>query len=215
MDNRCKEAKVRVDAIFQELEELGFDVYRPLSINDIELPSHLGYDYGVCRLVVWDCNYCDYVVKFPIDSSDIKFCEKEVDIYKDAEEEGVEEAFAWCKCIYAPEEIGNGIYVMEYVNCNEDEISDEVSESAYRRYCEDYDREVDDDDAREEFFQDYYGEDEMDDLYDMFLNGLRDWQLRNKVDTFVSEQDINDIHCGNVGYRDNQLVLCDYAGYGW
>ena len=55
MDNRCKEAKIRVDAIFQELEELGFDVYRPLSINDIELPSHLGYDYGVCRLVVWDC----------------------------------------------------------------------------------------------------------------------------------------------------------------
>ena len=36
-----------------------------------------------------------------------------------------------------------------------------------------------------------------------------------KLDNLIYDENVNDLHEGNFGFRGNQLVICDYAGYGW
>lgn len=49
--------------------------------------------------------------------------------------------------------------------------------------------------------------------------GSGDWVRENFLDayddliTFIDNENINDIHIGNIGYKNNQLKILDFAGY--
>ena len=85
----------------------------------------------------------------------------------------------------------------------------------YERYCADEDLDSEDEDSKEAFEDYFWSSGSCDSLVlDWFedkLTGL----VAAKFDRFVYDHDIEDIHPGNCGRRNGQLVLCDYAGYGW
>ena len=217
MDKRLVAATERVDNIMEQLLNAGADMEDPVSIYHVELPSNLSYNSGACRIVVWDNNYDDFVVKFPISNAEEKFCRREVELYARAQELHIDEAFAWCDCIYEPNTAlsGIGVYAMEYLDCDEEEISSKTFDSAFRYYCEDQGLDPTDEKVRKDYEWDVYDCDEANDyLYDLFMTKL-DEKKRTSVDEFISDNDINDLHAGNMGFRNDMLVICDYAGYGW
>ena len=122
------------------------------------------------------------------DSTD-DFCELEEENYKKACDCGVGEFFA---AIYKIGEIsGVSIFLQEFAQPAEEEISDRFYDYASRKYGSDC--ECDDD---------------LDRVWVLF--GVDGQGLRE----FIMENDINDLHEGNWGYTiDDRLVCFDYSGY--
>lgn len=216
MDKRFIAAAHRTDEIIRVLLDAGFDMSDPTSIWHIDLPSNISFDSGACRLVVWDDDYCDYVVKFPRSKYDERYCQREAELYAEAEKLHIEEAFAWCRCIYEPNDMieDMGIYAMEFVECDAERLSDASYDSAYHQYCDAQNLDPSDKEVQAEYDNSYYDSDKENDyLYDLFLSKLNCNSA--DVDSFVVSHDINDLHCGNMGIRGDVYVLTDYAGYGW
>ena len=65
--NRINEAAMAADRIINMIECAGFDITNPNSILDypnyMNLPDGMQYAYGASRIVIWDEDYCDYVIK--------------------------------------------------------------------------------------------------------------------------------------------------------
>ena len=94
-------------------------------------------------------------------------------------------------------------------------ISDDSYDYHYRAFCEQEGLEFDTDDSREEWYRkdgDYTSTRAMLEFAGNFWHMNRE-QMTEFVN-FLSDNHVNDLHCGNWGYDDNLLVLTDYAGYG-
>ena len=209
--NRFLDAKYRVDCLMQVLEDAGFELEDPYSITSLVLPDYIHYAAGATRMVVWDDENPDYVIKIALDAKSEKYNEHEVELYKAAVRAGLAEHFAWCTEMYHNGE--KGIYVMEYLDCDDEEIDSESYEWGFSRYCAEND--LNPQEAGEEYEDAYWHSSEYEDLIlDWFRDKLAS-SVVNKFDWFVDRYDINDIHSANMGRRNGQLVLCDYAGYGW
>ena len=143
--------------LFNELVECGMDPTNPgETIGRIDLPDGVYLADGMSRVAVWR-DGADYVIKMPLSAEFNPYCEKECEIYSDAVAAGVDEYFAWCECAIDPDDNdGVGVYVMEYLCCDEEGISDDSMEHEYQSYCEENDVDPDDDDVRESFDDWYY-----------------------------------------------------------
>jgi len=214
MRNRIEAIEYAMN-LFNELIDCGFDPSQPNSISLINLPSDIEWASGATRVVVWRIG-ADYVIKFGWDAGDEKYCAREYEIYRDAVKFGVSDYFGWCERAIEPENnYGIGVYVMEYLNCDEETIDDSSFELAFHNYCEENGVE-ENSDSREDFSEWYWESDESTDTpLEYFLNEIKDCAKRHDVDEFVCNEDISDLHAGNFGYRDDTLVICDYASYGW
>ena len=141
----------------------------------------------------------DWILKIPFYKSN--FCQKEAIYYAQAQKEGLEKAFA--PCYFLMNYKGANCYIMERVDCDEDRISDEFYESMkeFNNYS---------DEEAEEVFWNYDEFDKVDELLEYNF----DENFLEKLMNFLRENDINDLHAGNIGYRGDDLVLVDYSGYG-
>jgi len=210
--DRFTEAYNRIHELMNVLMAAGFDINDPWSFESLDVPENINFATGATRLVVWDEDNPDYVAKIALTEEDEKYCIHEVELYNAAVEAGLEEHFAWCAEIY---DYGvHSVYAMEYLDCDTASIDSESYQWGYERYCLDNDLDSESDNSKEKF-SDYYWSSNWEDLVlDWFEDKLIK-PIAIKFNDFILDYDISDIHAGNVGYRKNQLVLCDYAGYGW
>lgn len=216
--DRTIQAFAAAERIMNKIEQANLGSDTPHDILDVVwqggLPNGLYANYGASRLVIWD-DECDYVIKMPIDSYDEKYCKREVEIYSAAVEEGLEDLFGWCACYREPEEYKCGIYVMEFLSGNEDEIFDSAWNYGYQKFCDEYGLDSSIEDNREEYEANHYDYNtdnaNMLELFESLIDGIK----ASLLDRFLAKWRINDLHAGNYLYRGTELVICDYAGYGW
>ena len=220
--NRINEAAMAADRIINMVESAGFDITNPYSIIDnadyTNTPADMRYSYGASRLVIWDEDYCDYVVKIALNESYEKYCQHEVEVYEAAVKEGLADSFAWCMCYAEPcmnDDFYNpGIYVMEYVDCNEDCNADAVWEYGYNQYCSERGLDSSNYDHADEYNNwSYDGVDE--ELTLDYVESYVPGELIRAFVVFMSKWHITDIHTSNIGYIGNRIVMLDYAGWNW
>lgn len=158
---------------------------------------------GCSRLVVVD-NNCKYVFKIQIDKeTDVDYGIAEEYIFNEAVKFGISDFFAWSGYVG---KYGNAeVYAMEKVDACECKISSE----AYSYHLGIARENADFDDDEEPYIDGYDDHDGMLE-FACSVNG----EGMNKVIDFIIHYGINDLHCGNWGYRNDTLVLIDYGGYG-
>ena len=216
MKDTLTRATERTKSILAQLEGTGFDMDDPWG-TDHNLPDNLEIESGATRFVIWDTNYNDFVIKFSDEERYEAYSAKEAEVYHKAEEKGVEKYFGWIHfiCNYQ----NHAVYAMEYLDCDEETISNKSYEYNWKEFCSEENID-DDEDTRNSSYR--Y---EFDEAYMDCNNG--DYGVLNylfseitnedmiKLDHLIYDEDVNDLHEGNFGFRGNQLVICDYAGYGW
>lgn len=202
----------RVSNIMTRLHAAGWDPSDSWSIEGIDLPEGMHYGCGASRIVVWDSNH-DYVIKFGISEDDDKYCDHEVELYEKAVEEGVADQFGWCA--YIGEFYGRKIYAMEFLECNYDGFDDESYQWGYERYCSEEDLDSDAEESKRKFSNAYWGSELHNELVFEWFEQQLPLFVAKAFDRFINKYQIEDIHPGNIGRRGTDLVLCDYAGWGW
>lgn len=142
-----------------------------------------------------------WVYKMPFTDGCYNYCEKEVEIYEKAIEASVEEFFAPC---YFLKKIDNfEVYIMKYAEVDYDSLMEDLyarlsGEGMSENEAENTAQWADENAEFVEYLFPYYAEDN-----DTFENLL----------CFLSEEDINDLHSGNMGYINGNVVLIDYSGF--
>ena len=219
--NRINEAVMAAERIINMVESAGFDITDPNSIinynNYSLMPDDMRYAYGASRIVIWDEDYCDYVIKIALDEQYEKFCQHEVEVYEAAVKEGLADNFAWCMCYsdsyYEEDKYVPGIYVMEYVDCNEDTVADATYKHGYEEYCEMNGLDSSNWDSIDEYDRWYEGDSE-DRVLD-YMESLMSSEYRRMFEVFMCKWWITDIHEQNVGFKGSNMIIVDYAGWNW
>ena len=66
-------------------------------------------------------------------------------------------------------------------------------------------------------YQEYREEadiEEQDEIMELLVEGMSVSETYD-FNSFLYNNDINDLHSGNILVKDGRFVICDYAGYGW
>lgn len=184
-----EEVKERLDAICEELESSLHYIINQGSYSaadEISTIMENGWcTSGATKVVLCFNSIYNYVVKISTRTS-INECEMESKIYEAAKRVGCEECFA--EVDYLMEYDGVDIYIAEYCDCDEGEITDRV----YDEYGSDCDSDI----------LDYAAE---------FC--WTDSEFR-AVGELIRTFCINDLHCGNWGYdKRGRMKIVDYSGY--
>lgn len=218
--NKINEACIAAERIINMIESAGFDIADPTSIINGEyrdFPEGMQYAYGASRLVIWDDDYCDFVVKIALGSNCEKYCQHEVDIYQAAERAGLEDKFAWCMCYSEPcireNYYSPGIYVMEYVDCDEEVVYDSAWKYGYKSFCESKGYDSSNYDAADEYNDWNWSDD--DDMVLDYMEAQMDEETKRAFCVFMMKWNITDIHTANAGFKGNDMVIVDYAGWNW
>ena len=207
--------------ILDQLDNAGFTFNTYRDVNDLLddlrygrycLPDELNYEWGASRVVFYDDN-CDYVIKIARDINFEKYNQREVEIYEAAEEEGYEEHFGWCKCYRQPEGDCPGIYVMEFLDGNADEVDNYAYDYGYKNFCNAYGLDASSQDSMEEY-ESYNRPDDEEELMDYLMSFVNP-DFVQAFSVFIARWAISDIHSANVLFRNGMPVICDYAGWGW
>lgn len=166
-----------------------------------EIGGYIDIFAGATKLVILDTRL-DWVLKIPFRDKKMDYCAREVEIYHKAIEAEVEECFASCHFLMDYE--GVPCYIMEKVECDTDAVESDFVTRSSENGCIDMDE--------DEFFE-YVGSLDGSEMVDELFGFYYDAETLEKVSTFIQDNNINDVHTGNVGYRGDQLVMVDYSGY--
>lgn len=218
--DRQLEACLAAERIVNAIQSAGFDLSDPRSIIQnawcSDLSDSIQYAYGASRLVLWDEDYCDYVVKIALDPDYEKYCQREVEVYAAAAQEGLANSFGWCMC-YAEPDYNNGmpgIYVMEYLDCNEDEVADDAWCYGYKEYCRSHGLDDSNYDNADEYNDWNCGEDEG--MYLDYFESEMDRDYLRAFEIFLCKWRITDLHQANFSCgKPSEMKIVDYAGWGW
>ena len=207
--------------------------------SDDAVPNNISIRFGVSRGCIVDDDY-DYVVKFDLDPDcAVSCCNREVEIYKAAKNEGLEQYFI------EPTYLGTYTRTIQFYD----------AEDIGRHFnWYDYDESFDDDFAKEE---DNFGtihpvticvplyayakvsftmsppiEQDVYEKYASMVSNYSDSPLKERAEVvavrfmkdygeekfvqlsdFLEAEDVNDIHRGNIGLINNHWVILDYAGW--
>ena len=206
--------------IIEQLENAGIDLTIPEAIlhNSYELPDYMWYETGASRLVIGSDD-AEYVLKIALSKKYEPYNEHELEVYQKAVEAGLESHFGWCACysepIYNEDYYIPGIYIMERLDGDCETVSSAAWEFGFNHFCEENGYDKDSLDSPDLYNDVLYEEDcELDNLMDYFTNG---WSIDEVAvfHKFLDNNRVNDLHCGNMLYRGNELVISDYAGWGW
>jgi hypothetical protein len=202
------------ERIVNEVESAGFDLADARAIIDGSwgMIGSINYAYGASRLVLWDEDYCDYVIKIALNPCYEKYCQQEVAIYESAVKEGVADSFAWCACYQEPTSDVPGIYVMEYLDCNEDEVYDDAWLFGYKEYCSSRGLDSSNYDNADEYNDWNEGED-ADMVLDLLESDMSS-EYKRAFEVFMRKWEITDIHQANISSSYPHKIV-DYAGWGW
>ena len=174
------------------------------------------FNAGCSKIVIYD-DHCDYVLKVATDTLD-DYCGTEAKIYADAVKLGVDSCFAQCTKLmtYAEGHREWDIYMMEFCECGYDMVAEKTDNFQYRSYLAKTGK-PDTRETEEEFYEKYDTSDGQC-TSGMIAYAIDCWRLPlAKLEVLLkllAEYRVNDLHCGNWGYIDGQLVLVDYSGYG-
>lgn len=169
--------------------------------------------FGASKLVIVD-EESDWVIKLSFDCSvdvdegmESDYCKRELYNYEKACEEGVEKFFA--EICMVGEVDGIEVYLQEKLKVD-DGVEKDVDQ-IFRDYVYNLD---------ESYYDDIEDEDERsailtDDVYDMDEGERIEaiFGFDERLITFIENNDINDLHSGNFGYRGADLVIMDYSGW--
>jgi hypothetical protein len=220
--NRRFEAFMAADRIMTMAECAGVDFMNPQDFVAMgwsgDCPDEMMWNNGASRLVIWDSDYCDYVIKIALAPGYEKYCQHEVEVYEAAVREGFADQFAWCACYQEPVYGDDGfytpgIYVMEYVDCDEEAVYDSAWMHGYRSYCEMKGLDSSSYDHMEEYNDWNYCED--DDMVLDCIEASMDEDTKRAFCVFMMKWWITDIHTQNAGFKGNKMVIVDYAGWNW
>lgn len=215
--NRTIEAFTAAQRLISAVESMGINIFDYNDIEDIAhngysfFPSFLHYEWGASRIVIYDDN-CDYVIKIARDVCFEKYNQREVEIYEAAKEEGYEEYFGWCACYIEPSWGIPGIYVMEFLDGDSDEVIGNAYDYGYQSFCNAYDLDTSEEESMEKYS--YERPDDEEELMDYLMSTV-DPELTRAFNIFIARWAISDIHSANVLFRNGKPVICDYAGWGW
>ena len=154
--------------------------------------------YGLTKLVVVD-KTTGFVLKIPFLGVCLNYCDEEEAIYHRASECGFENMFARCEKPSPIEQDKAKInfYIMEYA---------EVSQARISSYVQEYYPDI-----GEKYDISPLGVDECV-VYELLKRVLGEEKYL-LICTFLEEEGVNDIHGGNIGFKNGELVLVDYSGY--
>lgn len=178
--------------------EAEFRLWENSSDENLE---NISYFYGATKLVIVDEDN-DWVLKIPFCDKSRDYCAVEAENYKKAVEAGVEESFA--ACYFLMEYEGAPCYIMEKVNCDSEEVESDFYEKSSDKLKEE---------MEEEEIYSYLGSLDGSEMVEELIGFYYNSSILEKLFSFLSTNDINDVHTGNVGYRGDQLVLVDYSGF--
>jgi len=172
-------------------------------------PDWVSAEWGMTKFVLWE-NTKPYVLKIPFRGKmtfkDQDYCRIELRNYFRAYETPIEDCFAWVDYLF--EYHGCPIYIMEKVECDEER----TESRAFSAYCSHSLSYLCGDISQEDMY-DYF--DDSNDRERMIGLLTEEWgeeKAENFLD-FCSENNINDLHSGNFGYRNGMLVIIDYSGF--
>lgn len=182
-------------------------------VKDYADKNGISFFHGASKLVIID-EESDWVIKLSYDCSvdvdegmESDYCKRELYNYEKACEEGVDKFFAEIHMI--GEVDGIEVYLQEKLKVD-DGVEEDV-DKIFRDYAysldESYYDEIEDDDERESILaDDVYEMDEGERIEAIF-------GFEKRLITFIEDNDINDLHSGNFGYRGADLVIMDYSGW--
>lgn len=180
------------------------------------MPSDIQYASGASRVAIWD-ECCDFVIKIAFSKNYEKYCQHEVEVYAAAVKEGLEDNFAWCVCYQEPEECEDdyrpGIYVMEYMECDEEAVRDSAWKYGYESYCRERGLDSSNYDHAEDYDDWNWNEDN--EMVLDYIEAQMDEETRRAFCVFMMKWQVSDIHEGNCGFKNNRMVIVDYAGWNW
>lgn len=154
---------------------------------------------GASKVVFWtDCG--NSVFKMGFNKLRCDYCGLEAEYFAEAKRLGLDEFFAgtefvmWCNNI--------GVYVAERAEVSFERLSNDLYEK-----LESDGMEVD------RIFDTIDEADSCCEFMDWLIPYYTDSEKADELFEFLNENNINDLHSGNIGYIGNRLVLIDYSGY--
>jgi len=184
-------------------------------ICDGEKPSHIFGDFGMTKAVLYDAAI-PYVIKIPLvnGGNSINYCEKEYQNFLKAKEiPEIVNCFAWC--CYLFDYCGIPIYVMEKVDCNTRKISSYAFDAAFEYFRAKEGATEDSDEYKlllDQFTEEFFSWDDSA-KNEILLENQWTERVYELFGDFCWENDINDLHTGNFGFKGNTLVVIDYSGF--
>lgn len=181
--------------------------------KDYANKNGISFFCGASKLVIVD-EESDWVIKLSFDCSvdvdegmESDYCKRELYNYEKACEEGVEKFFA--EICMVGEVDGIEVYLQEKLKVD-DGVEKDVDQ-IFRDYVysldESYYDDIEDEDERNAILtDDVYEMDEEERIEAIF-------GFDERLITFIENNDINDLHSGNFGYRGADLVIMDYSGW--
>lgn len=175
--------------------------------------SSFEVNWGSSKGVIFDPDL-PYVLKIPFDfytSRARNYCEIEYENYQAAKDfPEILDRFAWTDFLFAYR--GYPIYIMEKVDCDDEEILSRAFNSSYSTFCErnNFLSKKEKLVVFSDLFHCYYSPREQ--MNDLLINQIGAARTKLFWD-FCDEREINDLHGGNWGLRGNDLILVDYSGY--
>ena len=179
-------------------------------MTEIARDTDLGTAEGETKMVFFSPKIEDWVIKIPRYSEGIDYCKIEVENYKKACENHLEEFFAptyFVGCF-----LGVPVYIQKRVFCDDGDIES----SFYDWMSQSMEDERDDYNTDDDFC------DAVCDATNNMCTADRLWAVfqgytdPDKIDAlfcFCNREDINDLHSGNFGYDGNTPVIVDFSGY--
>lgn len=173
----------------------------------------ISFFHGASKLVIID-EESDWVIKLSYDCSidvdegmESDYCKRELYNYEKACEEGIDKFFAEIHMV--GEVDGIEVYLQEKLKVD-DGVEEDV-DKIFRDYVysldESYYDDIEDEDERRALLADeVYEMDEEERIEAIF-------GFEERLITFIENNDINDLHSGNFGYRGADLVIMDYSGW--
>ena len=195
-----------------------------LEANDAMEALDIWTGAGATKFVI-GTDDCDYVIKFqpPCVDAEYNYCQREAEVYREAQRRGYADKFAWTdhlfdySFIYGDEEYVIPVYIMEWCQCSYEMIYDDADDYNFKKFCTSRGLLPNSDDSREKYDNSKCGSDDHERIMAWAFSvwGLNYNEPKDRaIVDFMREMFINDIHAGNWGWCNNQLVLVDYSGYG-
>lgn len=238
LDNMIDES-LFFDTFFQRPSALDYDIKG--SVDDLAVPENISIKFGVSRGCIIDKEY-DYVIKFDIETDDEdggSLCEREVKYYHTAQKVDLAKYLAeaeyigtYTKCItfYDIDKIDRYLnwYYYDKKEFDEDFMKNEESFGplnyinisiplyAYKKAStynyvmlgnfehEKYKNMAD------KFYSPLKREVQQIAIDFVYHYGMKEYA---RLSEFLVENRINDIHRGNIGSINGDLILIDYAGF--
>ena len=184
-----------------------------LVLDELSLVRGVDAFYGQTRAVFVDDDEDRFVLKVQYrDNDEGDYCASEAWAYQKACDQNLGQFFAAIACVGKFENLP--LYVVENCDVDEDHTGSLSEECYYRHWLAE--NNLTDSEATMEQFYDEVDGDEYCNSDGMLNFAEIEWGYEdaNRVRDFLDFYQINDCHVGNWGWRDGELVITDYAGFG-